>query len=186
MSKSTAPVAPVDGAFDEHKAYLPYAGTSGRGGSEASREAKAREDHDGTTTARQRRALDLLGSAGPFGLTAAELSAKTGQHHGQSSGVLSVLHKEGVIARLAVSKRAGQSVYVLIDNVGGRVTAEHGGRKAKPVTAEVPSLSEAEIALIDSFRGAVQRHPVDKPMMVIRPASAQRLLALVDRLVGAR
>jgi hypothetical protein len=91
---------------------LPYKGTSGHSGSDTSRERAEREDRDGTTESRQDRTYLLLHAAGRKGLTWKELSEITGWHHGQSSGVLSVLHKVGGCARL-VERRNKCAVYVL-------------------------------------------------------------------------
>jgi hypothetical protein len=93
---------------------LPYAGTSGWSGSATSQSRAVNADRDGTTSAHQRQALESL----------------SGWPHGTASGVLSVLHKEGVIARLSTS-RSRCKVYVLPDYVDGRETEQHG-RKPRP------------------------------------------------------
>lgn len=104
---------------------LPYAGTSGWAGSETSLARALHDDTSGRTQSRQMAALRELRLAGPYGMTSAELSAATGWHHGQSSGVLSVLHKENVIARLSQT-RDGSKVYARHDFVDGRQTERHG------------------------------------------------------------
>ena len=91
---------------------LPYAGTSGWSGSETSRERAERDDYDGTTSARQSKVIFALANEGVFGMTVREVRAKFGWHHGQASGVLSVLHKVGAIDRL-VERRDRCAVYVL-------------------------------------------------------------------------
>ena len=170
---------PTDDEFGAHKVRKPYGGTTGRGGSAASREATAREDADGTSGARQRRAISLLEEAGPLGLTWAELSAKTSEHHGKASGVLSVLHKEGVIARLAIGKRARCSVYVLPQYVEGRAVSPHGGKGLAPQSMVI---DEAGAALIDRFTEAVAAHPSDKPTFALRTESARALATLLKKI----
>jgi hypothetical protein len=105
---------------------LPYAGTSGWSGSETSRERALAADSTGETQDRQKQTLLALHSAGPKGLTYQELGSTYGWHHGKSSGVLSVLHKEGYIARLAKERRNRCAVYVLPSQTGSRAVAAHG------------------------------------------------------------
>ena len=173
--------ATTNPAFGEPhaKPALPYAGTSGRGGSAASRDAKAREDSDGTTTARQREAMCALDTAGHIGLTWRELSSSTGLHHGQVTGVLSTLHKAGHIARLALVRRANCSVYVLPENVAGRPVADHGGRKNTP-EHEPFVLTADEADLIAKLRAVVNADR-DKPTLLVRKASLRAVLAILDR-----
>jgi hypothetical protein len=109
---------------------LPYAGTSGWSGSATSQSRAVNADRDGTTSAHQRQALESLSGRGSDGGTWRELADEYGWHHGTASGVLSVLHKEGVIARLSTS-RSRCKVYVLPDYVDGRETEQHG-RKPRP------------------------------------------------------
>lgn len=98
---------------------LPYAGTSGWSGSETSRDRAVTEDGDGTTTRRQAQALWFLEQQHRYGATWKELAEWYGWHHGQASGVLSVLHKAGKIERLTL-RRMKCAVYVLPDNIMGR------------------------------------------------------------------
>lgn len=100
---------------------LPYAGTSGWAGSEASRDRAVAADKNGSTRARQKATLDFLARAGSTGATWQELSDASGWHHGVASSVLSVLHKEGLVTRLR-ERRARCSVYVMPDFVNGRPT----------------------------------------------------------------
>jgi hypothetical protein len=109
---------------------LPYAGTSGWSGSDTSRARAVRADGDGTTSAHQARAISSLAWRGLDGVTWRELADEYGWHHGTASGVLSVLHKEGIIARLSISRNRCK-VYVLPDYVDGRETQQHG-RKPRP------------------------------------------------------
>lgn len=91
---------------------LPYAGTSGHSGSDTSEERARRQDGDGTTALRQRQTLRLLDDMNLLGLTWKELARLLKLHHGQASGVLSTLHKAGLIARLT-DRRDRCHIYVL-------------------------------------------------------------------------
>lgn len=102
-------------------ASLPYAGSSGWSGSDTS---KARADHDdrtGRTGDRQAAVIRLLAVAAEYGMTWKECGQALGLHHGQASGALSALHKEGRIVRLGNSRQRC-AVYVLPEFVEGRVT----------------------------------------------------------------
>lgn len=114
----------------------PYAGTSGYSGSDTSMERAVREDSDGTTRDRQAATLASLRARHADGLTYRELGLAHGWHHGQSSGVLSTLHKEGLVARLT-ERRNRCAVYVLPEYVGGRETAAQGRQQqheeARPI-----------------------------------------------------
>jgi hypothetical protein len=101
--------------------------TGGHSGSDTSAERARGEATSGAATRRQRLVLYLLRQANTQGLTWRELSASTGQHHGQASGALSNLHKMGRIARL-VKRRGRCHVYVLPEYVNDRPTEPHGGR----------------------------------------------------------
>lgn len=111
-------------------AVLPYAGTSGWSGSEASYVRAVQADKAGVTSARQSQVLAFVLSRGEQGATFVEVGERFGFHHGTSSGVLSVLHKAGLLARLTV-KRGKCQVYVHPDFIQGRDTARHG-RLRKP------------------------------------------------------
>lgn len=124
---------------------LPYAGTSGWSGSETSRERAEDEDESGVTSARQAAALNALEVRGDAGLTWRELAEVYGWHHGQASGALSVLHKEGRIARLAKVRRNRCSVYVLPAHVEGREVAPHGGRTLSTLEREALARVEAAV-----------------------------------------
>ena len=80
---------------------LPYAGTSGWSGSTASKDRAMSEDADGTTSHRQNTVLNRLFDSGYIGLTWKERSELEGWHHGQASGVLSVLNHAALIVRLS-------------------------------------------------------------------------------------
>lgn len=74
---------------------------------------------------RRAQALETLFLSGPDGITWKELSLRYGWHHGSASGVLSALHKDGMIARLT-DRRQGCYIYVLPNHVGVRPTRPHG------------------------------------------------------------
>lgn len=102
------------------------AGFAGEGGSADRAHHEART---GKSAGRQRITLQNLRHIRATGLTWRELAAVEGWHHGQASGVLSVLHKEGRIACLH-ARRDNCSIYVLPQYVEGRPTVEHRGTQA--------------------------------------------------------
>jgi len=101
----------------------PYAGTSGWQGSEASRDRVLEDDKNGLTAHCQRMSLYRVQTQGERGLTWKELGEIENWHAGQSSGSLSVLHKEGYIYRLK-EKRNRCSVYVTEEFINGREISE--------------------------------------------------------------
>jgi hypothetical protein len=109
---------------------LPYAGTSGWSGTDTSKERAVTADKNGKTKEQQRTTEILLDFNEDYGLTWKELSLHTGWHHGTASGVLSVLHKAGKIARLT-ERRGRCRVYVHPHYINGRET-DSQGRKPKP------------------------------------------------------
>lgn len=110
---------------------LPYNGSSGWSGTDSSKERADRDDAFGSTKKRQEYILNLLKSRGEEGATWKEVSALSMMHHGQSSGALSVLHKDGEIARLT-EKRDRCRVYVLPEYVHGRETDTQGRKHTCP------------------------------------------------------
>ena len=116
--------------FDERGAVLPYAGTSGWSGSVTSKSRASVADSAGLTRARQGKTLASLRRAAQGGLTWLELAEEQGWHHGTASGSLSLLHKEGFVARLAMSRNRSR-IYVLPEFIDGRDIEGHG-RKPKP------------------------------------------------------
>ena len=110
---------------------LPYNETSGHSGTDTSRERALHADRSGRTALRQAQALNLLSQRKIAGLTWKEFSEITGLHHGTASGVLSVLHKTGRIARLKET-RNGCKVYVDVFCVQGRVIEKQGRKKCCP------------------------------------------------------
>ena len=113
------------------EAEFPYAGTSGHSGSETSKERALDADRSGQTARRQAEALKLLSEQKSFGITWKELSDMTGLHHGNSSGVLSVLHKTGRIARLK-ERRNRCKVYVLPEFIHNRKIEIRQQKKSCP------------------------------------------------------
>jgi len=110
---------------------LPYNGTSGHSGTTTSKERALHADRSGKTALRQAQALNLLSQREMRGLTWKELSEITGLHHGTASGVLSVLHKAGRIARLKETRK-GCKVYVDVACIQGRVVERQGRKKNCP------------------------------------------------------
>jgi DNA-binding MarR family transcriptional regulator len=118
-------------ALLKNQPELPYNGTSGHSGTDTSRQRALSADRSGKTALRQAQALNLLSQRDMLGLTWKELSQITGLHHGTASGVLSVLHKTGRIARLKES-RDGCKVYVDVSFIEGRVVEKQGRKKCCP------------------------------------------------------
>jgi len=110
---------------------LPYDQTSGHSGTDTSKARAVEADRSGKTAKRQAQAIDLLNANDEHGLTWKEFSFITGLHHGTASGVLSVLHKTGRIARLKES-RNGCKVYVGLSWVQNRVVEKQGRNKCCP------------------------------------------------------
>lgn len=110
---------------------LPYSGTSGHSGTDTSKARALNADRSGKTALRQAQTLNLLAQRKLLGITWKELSEITGLHHGTASGVLSVLHKAGRIARLKES-RDGCKVYVDVACIEGRVVEKQGRKKCCP------------------------------------------------------
>jgi len=126
----------VNEELDFSLPVIPYAGTSGWKGSDASRDRVIEDDADGTTSKRQKETLVSLGAAGIRGLTWKELGEIYGWHAGQSSGCLSVLHLEGMVARLK-ERRNRCSIYVLPAFVNGRETSERKTNTCKHCGGEL-------------------------------------------------
>lgn len=110
---------------------LPYDQTSGHSGTDTSKARAVEADRSGKTAMRQAQALELINQNYGRGLTWKEFSLITGLHHGTASGVLSVLHKAGRIARLKES-RNGCKVYVGLNWVENRIVEKQGRNKCCP------------------------------------------------------
>jgi hypothetical protein len=104
---------------------LPYAGTSGWSGSESSRQRAVTADANGLTGKRQKETLAFVTSRLWEGVTWKDVANHLNVHHGTASGVLSVLHKSGHLARLQET-RGRCAIYVHPDYVHGRDIAEQG------------------------------------------------------------
>lgn len=116
---------------DESDVSLPYNGTSGWSGTDTSRERAVTADSNGDTKDRQRKVLNMLYFYEGHGATWKDIADRTGWHHGTTSGALSVLHKNGKIARLT-QKRDKCRIYVLPEYVYGRETDEQGRKHTCP------------------------------------------------------
>jgi hypothetical protein len=93
-------------------ASLPYAGSSGWSGSEASRQRAEERDSSGKTALLQHQVEAYVLQTGIWGATIAEVRHMFPEHHhGGLSGTLTDLHKGGRIMRLT-DKRGKCSVYV--------------------------------------------------------------------------
>ena len=110
------------------RGVLPYAGSSGFSGSETSRERAERQDSTGETSERQKMVLRALSNAEERGATWKEIGEAFGWHHGQASGVLSVLHKAGLVSRIT-ERRLRCQVYVLPFYLDGRTEAPYKRNK---------------------------------------------------------
>lgn len=102
---------------------LPFKGTSGWAGSKASQDRQMFLDETGKTGERQKLVLAELQDAGRHGATWKDIALALEIHHGQASAALSVLHREGIIARLE-ERRDKCSIYVLPQFIDGRETAD--------------------------------------------------------------
>jgi hypothetical protein len=123
-------------AGDLELPLTPYAGTSGWSGSNASKDRAISEDANGTTSHRQNTALNHLFDSGYIGLTWKELAELEGWHHGQASGVLSVLNHAGFIVRLSV-RRNRCSIYVMPKYIADREIAETKTKTCKNCGCEL-------------------------------------------------
>lgn len=109
---------------------LPYEGTEGWSGSETSRERAYRDASEGVASARQRAVLDLLSKCGADGATWFEVANALNLHHGQASGSLTALHKDGRIERLTETRGRCQ-IYVLPQYIGDREIAPYKPNKSR-------------------------------------------------------
>lgn len=90
----------------------------------------ARHPSGQTPSGRKAVALRRLTVAGAAGMTWREFDSIAGiNHHGKSTAALSMLHKEGKIARLT-ERRDGCAVYVALVHVDGRATEKQGARQS--------------------------------------------------------
>lgn len=75
--------------------------------------------------------LDALIEAEKYGVTVQDIRLKLKIHHGTASGLLSSLHRENIIARLA-DRRGKNKIYVLPRYVSGRKTERQGRTHSCP------------------------------------------------------
>ena len=116
----------------------------------------------------QAEALRLLEDAGFNGLTWKELGKAKRWHHGVASGVLSTLHKKGMIVRLDTQVK-GSSIYVLPAYL-------EVGTKTVPYGRKTSRLTEDDYEVIDRISLAIQNK------RYIRPADVAHLIATVEAL----
>lgn len=167
----------------------PYAGTTGYMPVGTSRDAAEQAVASGAANARQANILGMLREAGEFGLTSAEIETRTGLGHGPVSGALSSMHKVGLIVALKFVRRNGCGVYVLPDQVAGRIVRpfvslaeSRADRPAKASPAPARSrLTTEELELASKIRVALKGYN-DKPIIQMRPATVRSLLDALDRL----
>ena len=106
----------------------PYNGTGGWSGSETSRQRAEHEVQNGTLSERQNVTFRFISVMGAHGATWKELATAYNWHHGQASGVLSNLHKDGFIVRLTET-RSRCAVYVIPEFANNRDVSEFGRTK---------------------------------------------------------
>ncbi len=127
---------------------LPYNGHSGHvAGSETSKARAMSEDASGVTASRQKQILEALQGC-KVGYTWKELAGKLGLHHGQISGALSALHKDGWVFALK-QERNGSQIYM---HYGYR--DEHGAA----MRLDFPAVTRSSVkkAAIDDLAKAVE------------------------------
>ena len=86
--------------FDDDLPITPYLGTGGSVPRDTSIARAAKDVKSGKLGERQNLVLKILRRVGDTGATWSELGIEMGLHHGQISGVLSNLHKEGRVFML--------------------------------------------------------------------------------------
>jgi DNA-binding MarR family transcriptional regulator len=123
----------------------PYAGTSGWSGSTTSKERAERQDKDGTTSKRQQAVLIALAELREKGATWIELGNLLGLHHGSISGVLSNLHREGLLCRLKARRNRCQ-IYILPQFVGDSELEPFRPNVSTRLLAEILAELETDLA----------------------------------------
>lgn len=138
----------------------PYAGTSGYSGTDTSAERAAERDASGETARLQTAVIALLDAAGTEGMTVTEMKKVPGyDHHGSTSGALSVLHKEERISRL-LARRGNCRIYVANQHVNGRSTDSQGRNTPVHIDPLRPVV-ERWLAFGDDGWSRAGRHPRD-------------------------
>lgn len=132
--------------------------------------------------------LREIAARGEFGMTWRELAMQRGWHHGQASSTLSVLHKDGKLARLQ-QRRAGCSVYVLPEHVADRETTARrvftkpcpncADRATNPEPTEPPAPSPETIRAM--INDAVETALEDQRFTILEKIDEERKLWDVRR-----
>lgn len=142
---------------DDNLFSLPYDGHSGAvTASDTSLERALKEDADGTTAARCNLILTHL-QMRPNGLTWAELAALLNLHHGQVSGALSMMHKNGQVFALRV-KRNRSHPYV---HARYRSIHPSSDRFDEPVKTKARQEREAMQELVEAVDALLEQNTWD-------------------------
>jgi hypothetical protein len=178
---------PWEHLHDDGEPDLPYAGTEGWSGSEASR-ARAVEQAQGEAGDRQERILHALDAHEENGATWAELGRDLGLHHGQVTGSLSSMHKAGTISRLQ-ERRGRSSIYVLPQYVGDRPTSRQGRSSRDlrgPLTSRIlGSLQDPNGCASDANVDARDYHPdLDPHVEIHGRLDIQHLVSEILEVIG--
>jgi len=127
-------------------------GTTGHVDRPASIERAHREADDGTAADRALSILNELARE-PFGLTWGEIADRLGLHHGQASGALSNLHRQGRVFMLR-TKRGKAHPYV---HDKYRVAYEEALRYDTPAQTRGGKIRETEREIIDQLLNLYDR-----------------------------
>ena len=113
--------------------HLPYTNTAGWSGTDTSMARAVDNVTSGRELNNQEKTLTYIKNAGVFGVTWKELAIEMLWHHGNASGVLSVLHKEGEIARLRRTRgRCKIYISMLTAQMNPNMLVETYNKKSKP------------------------------------------------------
>jgi len=151
-------------------AVFPYGGRSGFvAGSDTSQERASEDDTNGKTSARLEAVLEALIKV-PQGLTWSELSRQLDLHHGQISGALSMLHKDGHVFALKIRREKSHPY------VHGRFRSEFPSTHRFDEPVKTPSTIEKELraVLLDAVDGVLAATSFDT-IRVLRDARAAYL-----------
>jgi hypothetical protein len=126
----------------DQAASLPYAGTSGFSGTNASMDRALKNDSTGKTGRVQGMVTAFARSWASHWVTIKDLRAQfPGEHHGTLSGALTALHQDGRLIRLA-EQRDRCSIYVAPGFEGVRETLD----PAKPKKRTVVEFRRSELS----------------------------------------
>lgn len=129
-----------------------YAGTQGHVARPASQDRAEREAFDGTAADRSLSILALL-QRNPRGMTWGEIADALNLHHGQASGALSNLHKNGRVFMLR-EKRGKAHAYV---HDTYRDAYPETERFDTPAQTRAGKIREAERTIIDALEAQYDR-----------------------------